>query len=127
MNSDRSFYTELEYRHKCVDDYGERVITLHEPVWDMDGMSFLKMFRSIYIGAGYPEGSFENLLVQYLSEESDMRVFTRDELEEHDDNVVEEAVSQLVPESVVESEVDMEVKVLPLGDRPIKDYFGRED
>jgi len=89
MNSDRSFYTELEYRHKNMDDYGVRVISLHEPVWDMDGISFLKMFRSIYIGAGYPEGSFENLLVQYLSEESDRIVFTREELEEHDEDVAE--------------------------------------
>lgn len=127
MNNDRSFYTELEYRHKCMEDYSPRVISLHSPVWDMDGMSFLKMFRSIYRCAGYPEGSFENLLVQYLSEESDMIVFTRDELEEHDDNVADEAASHFEPVSSTESGADTEVKVIPLADRPIPDYFGRPD
>lgn len=66
MTKDESFYTELIYRHKCVEDYAAQEITVHKPAWDLGSEDYMDMFHTIFIGATFSEEQWKQALINYL-------------------------------------------------------------
>lgn len=78
---EKEFFTELIYRHKCIEDYAPTEISFKEAAWDLGLDEFLRMFRCICIGATWSEESFEGALANYL-EEKGYQVIKEDETTE---------------------------------------------
>ena len=63
---EETFYTELTYKHKCMEDFGPEVITVKRNVWDLDSEGYMDMFHTIFIGAAFSEEQWKQALVDYL-------------------------------------------------------------
>lgn len=63
---EKEFYTELIYRHKCIEDYAPTEISFRKAQWDMNLDELLEMFHCICIGATWSEETFEKVLAEYL-------------------------------------------------------------
>ena len=68
MTKDESFYTELTYKHKCMEDFGPEVITVKKNVWDLGEEGYMDMFHTIFIGATFSEEQWKQALINYLYE-----------------------------------------------------------
>lgn len=86
MTKDESFYTELIYRHKSLEDFGAREIAIHEPAWDLRGDDYIDMFHTIFIGASFSEEQWKQALISHLWGEYGIEVKEPDENEDEDDN-----------------------------------------
>lgn len=61
-----TFYTELTYKHKCMEDFGPEVITVKKNVWDLGSEDYMDMFHTIFIGATFSEEQWKQALINYL-------------------------------------------------------------
>lgn len=71
---DNTFYTKLTYEHKYPEEYGPEVITCKKEAWDLDLYHLFEMFHGIALAAGYQEGSFKKVFIEWLAEYYDIYV-----------------------------------------------------
>ena len=82
---DETFYTKLTYEHKYPEDYGPEVITSKKEAWDLTLDNLLEMFHGIAIAAGYQEGSFKKVLIDWLAEYHN--IYVNESTDENEDEV----------------------------------------